>query len=131
MNRARLRTLRRVSLISCPGFASGGIMLQETEGRTPLPAGPDLPGWSQAQAWIEDPVDFWERCAALYGDPFTVQLGSLGSVVLFSDPSAVRQIFQLPADAYECHQYNEHYKYVMGEQSLLVSDGPRHRSRRR
>src|SRR4051812_48848899 len=87
-----------------PGYSRDEAMLQETDGRMPLPPGPDLPGWSQAQAWIEDPVDFWERCAALYGDPFTVQLGSLGAVVLFSAPAAVRQVFQLPADAFECHQ---------------------------
>src|SRR6516164_8500584 len=62
---------------------------------------------------------------------FTVQLGSLGSIVLFSHPSAVRQIFQLPVDAYECRHYNEQYKYVMGERSLLLTDGPPHRSRRR
>ncbi len=76
-------------------------------------------------------MDFWRDCAAQFGETFTVQLGSLGSIVLFSHPSAVRQIFQLPVEAYECRHYNEQYKYVMGEQSLLLSDGPRHRSRRR
>jgi cytochrome P450 family 110 len=96
-----------------------------------LPPGPDQPGWIQAQSWIENPVDFWRDCAAQFGETFTVQLGSLGSIVLFSHPSAVRQIFQLPVESYECRHYNEQYKYVMGEQSLLLSDGPRHRSRRR
>ena len=96
-----------------------------------LPPGPDLPSWSQAQAWIEDPVGFWRRCHDEFGEVFTVQLGSLGPVVLFCEPDSVRQIFHLPADSYECRQYNEQYKYVMGERSLLVSDGPRHRSRRR
>jgi cytochrome P450 len=97
----------------------------------PLPAGPALPGWSQAQAWIEDPIRFWEGCRDEFGDIFTVQLGSLGAVVLFSQPEAVRKVFQLPAESYECRQYNEQYKYVMGGESLLLSDGPRHRSRRR
>jgi len=96
-----------------------------------LPPGPDLPGWSQAQAWIENPIGFWRQCHEQFGDMFTIQLGSLGPVVLFSEPDAVRQIFHLPAESYECRQYNEQYKYVMGKQSLLVSDGPRHRSRRR
>jgi cytochrome P450 family 110 len=96
-----------------------------------LPPGPESPSWTQAQAWIENPVDFWQRCQAQFGDIFTVQLGSLGPVVLFSEPTAVRQIFQLPPATYECRQYNEQYKYVMGEQSLLVSDGASHRSRRR
>lgn len=98
---------------------------------TCLPPGPDSPSWQQAQAWIENPVDFWKQCHAQFGDVFTVQLGSLGSVVVFSDPVDVRQIFQLPAESYECRQYNEQYKYVMGDQSILVADRDRHRSRRR
>jgi cytochrome P450 len=97
----------------------------------PLPAGPTTPSWSQAQAWIENPIQFWRDCQAEFGETFTVQLGSLGPVVLFSNPAAVRRVFQLPAESYECRQFNEQYKYVMGDQSLLVSDGPRHRSRRR
>src|SRR5262245_14123638 len=96
-----------------------------------LPPGPDLPPWQQAQAWIESPVAFWTQCAAEFGDTFTVQLGTIGPTVLFSHPSAVREIFQLSPDAFECRQYNEHYKYVMGEQSLLVSDGSSHSRRRR
>src|SRR5262249_22257497 len=44
---------------------------------------------------------------------------------------AVRQIFQLPASAYECQKYNEHYKQVMGGNSLLVADGADHARKRR
>src|SRR5262249_55374913 len=95
-----------------------------------LPPGPDLPPWLTAQAWIERPVDLWQECAAKFGDTFTLQLGSLGPTVLFSDPKAVRQIFQLTGDVYECRQFNDHYRYVMGQQSLLVSDGSVHRRRR-
>ena len=60
-----------------------------------------------------------------------MQLGSLGPTVLFSRPQAVREVFQLPIDDFECRQFNEHYKYLMGESSLLVSDGPEHQRRRR
>jgi unspecific monooxygenase len=97
----------------------------------PLPPGPDLPPWRQAQAWVEHPVEFWEECAARYGEVFTVQLGSIGATVLFSNPQAVREIFQLPAETFTCRQFNEQYKYVMGGESLLLSDGPVHKHRRR
>jgi cytochrome P450 family 110 len=97
----------------------------------PLPPGPDLPPWRQAQAWVERPVQFWEECASRYGEVFTVQLGSIGPTVLFSQPQAVREIFQLPAESFECRQFNEQYQYVMGGESLLLSDGSPHRRRRR
>jgi cytochrome P450 len=90
-----------------------------------------LPAWLQAQAWIERPVEFWQQCAADFGDVFTVQLGSVGPTVLFHHPEAVRQIFQLPAGRFTCRQFNEQYAYVMGNRSLLVSDGAAHRRLRR
>jgi unspecific monooxygenase len=96
-----------------------------------LPPGPDLPGRRVAQLWIEQPVEFWEDCAAKYGDTFTIELGSLGTTVLFADPEAVRQVFQLPPEVYECGPFNGHYNAVMGANSLLVSDGGRHRRMRR
>ena len=81
---------------------------------TNLPAGPDLPGWQTAKSWIEQPVEFFEKCAAEYGDTFTIELGSVGTTVLFSNPDAVRQIFQLPSDSYECRPFNDYYQSVMG-----------------
>src|SRR6266446_6305375 len=111
--------------ISCNTVSSCCCQYVEND-PMPLPPGPDLPPWRQAQAWIESPVAFWEECAAEFGDVFTVQLGSIGPTVLFSHPSAVQQIFQLGGNAVECRQFNEHYKYVMGEQGLLVSDGVPH-----
>jgi len=62
----------------------------------PLPPGPELPSCRQAQAWIDRPLEFWEECAARFGETFTVQLGSIGPTVLFSHPEAVQHIFQLP-----------------------------------
>jgi cytochrome P450 len=84
-----------------------------------------------AQLWIEQPVEFWEACSARYGDTFTIELGSLGTTVLFGFPEAVREIFQLPPECYECRPFNGHYRAVMGANSLLVADGGRHRRMRR
>jgi cytochrome P450 family 110 len=98
---------------------------------TELPAGPDLPSRKVAQLWIEQPVEFWEDCAARFGDVFTIELGSLGTTVLFWHPEAVRQVFQLSPDSYECRPFNGHYNAVMGANSLLVADGGPHRRMRR
>lgn len=102
-----------------------------TTSATEWPPGPPDSAWAQAQAWIEHPVEFWEDCHRRYGDTFTVDLGSVGKVVVFCHPEAVREVFRLPADAFEVHQYNEHYKHVMGARSLLVSDGQDHKRKRR
>ena len=99
----------------------------ETASRLPAPAGlppgPCLPSGRIAQLWIEQPVEFWEDCAAKYGEMFTIQLGSLGTTVLFCGPEAVRQIFQLPSNTFDSRHFNEHYKYVMGAGSILLTDG--------
>jgi cytochrome P450 len=107
------------------------MMTTPTDSSTALPPGPELPSRKVAQLWIEQPVQFWDECALRFGDTFTIELGSLGTVVLFSNPEAVRQIFQLSPSTFECRQFNEHYKYVMGAQSVLLADGPDHLRKRR
>jgi cytochrome P450 family 110 len=96
-----------------------------------LPPGPGLPSRRVAQLWIEQPVEFWEECAARFGDTVTIELGSLGTTILFGNPEAVRQVFQLPPESYECRPFNGPYNALMGANSLFVSDGERHRRMRR
>jgi unspecific monooxygenase len=107
------------------------IMKDATDPSEVLPPGPDLPGWRVAQLWIERPVAFWEECAGRYGDAFTIELGLLGTTVVFGHPEAARQVFQLPPESYVCRPYNDHYKYVMGEKSPILADGDDHRQMRR
>lgn len=96
-----------------------------------LPPGPAQPAWDQAKAWIDRPISFWQECHSQFGDTFTVQLGSLGATVLFCDPLAVKEIFALRREQYTCGEYNAHYKLIMGDQSLLVTDGETHAHQRR
>jgi len=93
--------------------------------------GPSEPASIQVQRYIENPVLFWESCFEQYGSVIRLDLGSLGPVVLFADPDAVKSIFRLPADTFQCGPYNEHYRYVMGDLSLLLQDGETHRRQRR
>jgi unspecific monooxygenase len=96
-----------------------------------LPPGPKLPSGRVAQLWIERPIEFWEECAARYGEAFTIELGSLGTSVVFSHPEAIRQIFQLAPESYECRPFNDYYKSVMGSNALFLADGADHRRMRR
>ena len=99
--------------------------------QTTRPPGPLEPAGEQVRRWIETPIEFWEECEREYGSAVSLQLGSLGTVILLSDPECVRDVFRLPADAFECHQYNEHYRYVMGDLSVLLQDGETHYRQRR
>jgi cytochrome P450 family 110 len=93
--------------------------------------GPQEAASEQVRRYIESPIEFWEACAREFGPVVRLDFGSLGPVVLFSDPVFVRDIFRLPPQAFECSPYNEHYRYVMGDLSLLLQDGPAHRRQRR
>jgi cytochrome P450 family 110 len=96
-----------------------------------FPPGPDLPGRKVAQLWMEHPIEFWEDCASRFGDTVTIELGSLGTTVLFGDPEAVRQVFQLPPESFECRPFNGPYNALLGSNSLLVADGAAHRRMKR
>src|SRR5262249_13238320 len=58
-----------------------------------LPPGPRLPAIVPGPLFVTRPVEFFERCRARYGDPFTVRLPTTPPVVLFSDPAAIRDVF--------------------------------------
>src|SRR5579862_6053772 len=93
--------------------------------------GPTESSSEQVRCWIETPIAFWEECAREFGPVVPLDLGSLGTVFLISDPEIVREVFLLPQDAFECRHFNEHYRYVMGDNSVLLQDGEQHRRQRR
>ncbi len=94
-------------------------------------SGPSEPASEQVRRYIETPVAFWESCVREYGPIVLLNFGSLGPVVLFADPQAIKDIFRLNPDCFECSSYNEHYRYVMGDLSILLQDGMMHRRQRR
>lgn len=89
--------------------------------------GPTETSTEQIRRWVEEPTAFWEDCVRRFGPLVSLNLGSLGPTVLVADPETVRGIFQLPRDSFVCAPYNEHYRFVMGERSVLVQDGEDHR----
>ena len=97
-----------------------------------LPAGPRLPAIVQGLWFVTKPVEFFDRCLARYGDPFTVRLPSTPTVVLFSDPGAIRDIFTGDADAMPAGEATANVLLpILGANSLLVLDGARHLRERR
>ncbi|MGG5257793.1 cytochrome P450 [Phycicoccus avicenniae] len=98
---------------------------------TALPPGPRLPRLVQSIGMMRMRHRFVPWLHRRYGDVITVRLvPSPRTVVLFADPSAVREIFAGDPDVFHAGEANSILAPVMGEHSLLLVDGAEHRRSR-
>jgi cytochrome P450 family 110 len=88
------------------------------------------PGW-QLFHWIADPLKFQDRCRQQYGDVFTAQLGGLGTYVVIGDPQMIQAIFSQDPKQFDVGRGNKLAEPLLGENSLLLLDGDRHRRERK
>ncbi|TMD00925.1 MAG: cytochrome P450, partial [Chloroflexi bacterium] len=58
-----------------------------------LPPGPRLPVAVQTLLFGLRTIEFFESCERRYGDVFTLRLPAGRTLVMFSDPAAIRDIF--------------------------------------
>jgi cytochrome P450 family 110 len=93
----------------------------------PGPSGHQADGLS----WLFRPYEFLENCRAAYGDAFTVDLGSYGRFVLFSQPEAIRQIFTGDAAVFHAGAGNAVLRPFLGDGSLLLLEEEKHLDERR
>ena len=96
-----------------------------------LPPGPRLPVALQTAAWIARPWDFMKRCAAQYGDMFTMKLAGLGVMVMVSHPEVVREVFTASPELLHAGEANRVLLPVVGANSVMLLDGDAHREQRR
>ncbi|HEY8432291.1 MAG TPA: cytochrome P450, partial [Sandaracinaceae bacterium] len=96
-----------------------------------LPPGPPEPAVVQTAEWIARPVPFLERARRRFGDTFTMRLVGVDPFVMFGDPEAVKDIFTGPPELLYAGQANAVLEPVLGQNSVLLLDGPRHMSQRR
>jgi cytochrome P450 len=73
---------------------------------------------------------YLEGCQARRGDPFIVELPSLGKIVVTGHPEGARAIFSAPMDVFEPVLPNP-VEPLLGEHSLLLLAGEKHRRERR
>ncbi|NEQ39842.1 MAG: cytochrome P450 [Okeania sp. SIO3I5] len=92
--------------------------------------GPNTPSIVQKIQWILEPLKTMETCAKKYGDIFTLQ-GGLGSlaIVYVSSPKAQQEILT-KNNEYETPG-SPILKSLLGEKSMLVIEGDRHRRERK
>lgn len=98
-------------------------------------AGPKTPHWLNIIQYISNPLGFLEKTASRYGDTFTLS-GSLSTtdsrtVVVVSHPKALKQVFTRPQDITSPGELHQAMAPFIGENSLLLIDGSRHRHRRK
>jgi cytochrome P450 family 135 len=96
-----------------------------------LPPGPRLPVFVQTAAWVARPWDFMERCAARYGDTFTLRLAGERPWVMVSHPDAVKEAFTGPPELLHAGEGNRILLPVVGANSVLLLDDDAHREQRR
>ena len=92
--------------------------------RAALPPGPRSSLWAALQ-YMRDPLDFYTRCAARYGDRFTVPTPA-GPLLVLGDPADLRQFFALPPADFTRFA-PETVVPLLGSRSLLVVSGEQHR----
>ncbi|HYB39516.1 MAG TPA: cytochrome P450, partial [Mycobacterium sp.] len=77
------------------------------------------------------PWDFMERCAARYGDMFTLRLAGERPWVMVSHPDAVKEVFTGPPELLHAGKGNRILLPVVGANSVLLLDEDAHREQRR
>lgn len=96
-----------------------------------LPPGPSSPAAVQIAQFSFRPLPFFDELLARHGDPFTVDLGPMGTYVGVVAPELIKQVFTADPDALRAGEANAILEPVVGRHSVLLLDGPRHLRQRR
>lgn len=91
------------------------------------------PPWHRQLAVLRrgfsDPSPVLDELSAEFGPMFGLGRGPARMAVI-GDPDALREMFSMPATSFRWgHKFNV-LGFVVGEESMIVSDGPEHRRRR-
>jgi cytochrome P450 len=76
--------------------------------------------------WMRSPARVTEALGARWGDAFTVKNPLLGTIVCFSHPEAVKQVFTGDPAVFHAGEVNAAFEFFLGPQSVLVLDGAPH-----
>lgn len=100
----------------------------QSASKTKLPPGPPIPTPVQAAIWALRPLELMDRCAARYGEVFTLHVRRRSPWVLVSNPEHVKRVFttqsaQVRAGASEANPLLEP---LLGPRSVMLLDEPQH-----
>ncbi|MCA9612418.1 MAG: cytochrome P450 [Sandaracinus sp.] len=103
------------------------------EQQTPdaLPPGPLAPQKAQMFSFLLTPGPFLRACRERFGKVVTIRIPGIPPIVQFSEPDAVREVFAANDETVHAGEANAVLEPFLGSYSVLILDGPRHRSQRR
>lgn len=96
-----------------------------------LPPGPRGPSLVTSARFLHRPLDRLRAWHARYGDAFTVHFTGFGPGVYVADPDALRTLLTGDQSDLLAGEANSFLAPVLGPNSVLVLDGPRHLRQRR
>jgi cytochrome P450 len=96
-----------------------------------LPPGPRTPQAIQTLSWTVRPLPFLRDAHRRFGDVFTVRVEPTRPWVVLAHPDAVREVFTGDPDVLRAGEGNAVLRPVLGPNSVILLDGPRHLRQRR
>jgi cytochrome P450 len=91
-----------------------------------LPPGPDYGPANQLLRYSFQPIEFLEHSRTRYGETFTLRLAGFGSLVQFTRPEDIRDIFKGDPTILHAGEGNALLSSVVGASSVLVLDEKPH-----
>ncbi|WP_013324313.1 cytochrome P450 [Gloeothece verrucosa] len=96
-----------------------------------LPNLVNRPAWWLLAEWIIDPLNLLQKWAKKYPDLFTISLAGIGDEVIISNPEIIEEIFNKDAKQFHIGRGNQIIAPLVGQNSLLLMDGERHKRERK
>src|SRR4051794_33091162 len=96
-----------------------------------LPPGPSLPRPLLLGRFVLQPTSFLVDCERRYGDYFTLRLSDERTMIVTSDPAAVKTVFTGDPQQMLAGKNNDILRPLLGDRSVLLLDGREHMRQRR
>ena len=77
------------------------------------------------------PLNFLEKRTQKYGDFYQVTFKNAPPTLMTSNPKAIEEIFTASSDRFVVGKGNQVLNFLVGDNSLLLLDGKKHKNRRR
>ncbi|MGL5081660.1 MAG: cytochrome P450 [Microcoleaceae cyanobacterium] len=94
--------------------------------------GPKTANFLQQIQWIIDPLNYMHTCAERYGDVFAARVTGGYPLIFVSNPQMIQELLTRDTKDFEAPgRMNQILKPLIGEQSLILLEGDRHRQQRK
>lgn len=97
-----------------------------------LPPGPSAPVVAQTLQQLLNPLEYFLKLRAQYGNIFTLRFVGVPPLIVISDPKIIQALFTANPKQFDSGQSNRNFlESWVGPNSLLVLDGDRHSRQKR